>query len=181
MKTLLYVLIAAAACWMLSEVLELAWGGRTALTLWLTAAFHFLFAIGIWGAYAGQAPGKRTLSLIATGMASLGYLLLVYPPLAVASTPSMTITAFMEAHLVFKLAGFLAVLGTVLFGVAILLWKSYPAWTGAALVGCPMIFSAVMLAEGPEPAAILANLVESVALIAIAVDALRGHRRVGVA
>ena len=176
MKNLLYAVIAAAVCWILSEVLEIALGGRTASTLWLTAAFHFLIAFGIWGAYVGQADRKSTLSLIAAGMMSLGYLLLVYPPLAVSQAPSITITEFMDVNLIFKLAGLLAVLGTILFGVSILRQKSYVAWTGVALVLCPVIFSAIMMSEGPELVAIVANLVESVALIVISVQALRSKQ-----
>ena len=70
MKIFLQVLIAAGMVWIFSEMLEIVMGGRTPLTLWITAVFHLLMAVGIWGAYGSQAGGRGTLSLVAVAMAS---------------------------------------------------------------------------------------------------------------
>ena len=172
MKYLIYTLIISAVCWILSEVMEITSGSRTSITLWLTSAFHFFIAFGIWGAYSGQDHKKSSLSLVAVVMVSVGYLILVYPPIAVSLTPTMTITEFMEVNVPFKFAALLAVLGTILFGVSILRHKSYAAWIGIALVVCPVIFSAVMILGGFEQIAAIANLVESGALIAISLRVL---------
>jgi len=172
---LAYLLIAAGGCWVLSEGLEVLSGGRNSLTLWLTAAFHLLIASGIWGAYAGQSGGRSGLSRLAAGTASLGYLILVYPPVAVSQAPSMTIGDFMSANPFFGIAGVLATLGIILFGISVLRYKSYPLWTGVVLIISPVIFAAIMMSEGPEPIGIAANVVEGIALIAMGKYALRSQ------
>ena len=175
-RALLYALAAAAIVWAASELLEIALAGRTALTLWLTAAFHLLMVPGVQGAQAVRAGGHGLLSRGAATMASLGYLFLVVPPLAVARTPEVTILDFMGANPLFRVAGALAVLGTMLFGIAILRARSCPAWVGIALVVCPAIFSAVMGSGGPDVVAVVANLVQAGAWMTIASRGLRRRR-----
>jgi hypothetical protein len=116
---------------------------------------------------------SKSLSLVAAGIASLGYLIMVYPPLAVSQSASMAISEFMDVYPVFKLAGFAAVPGTVLFGIAVLRQKYYAAWTGIVLVVCPPIMAAVLLREGPMIVANVVNVVQSVAWIVMSLRALR--------
>lgn len=175
-KALVYLLMTAAGCWILSEALEIAFGARTGLTLGLTAMFHLLMAVGIWGAYAGQRGRPGALSRAAAGLASLGFFLLTYPPIAVAQTPAVTIDEFMRTHALFGLAGFLATVGTMLFGVAVLRNNSYDPWIGIVLTVAPLIFAAMMLAGGPSSIAVTANIIESIALMALGVSALRTLR-----
>jgi hypothetical protein len=105
-------------------------------------------------------------------VASAGYLVLVYPPLAVSQMLATTIPEFMDANPAFRLAGLSALVGTILFGIAIFARRSYPAWTGLALVVCPAVFAATLALEWPDPIGITANLVESVALVVIATRGL---------
>ena len=86
---LAYLLIGGGVCWIISEVLELVFGGRTGLTLALTAAFHLSLAGGIWAAYLGQGSRRSRVSGVAAGLASIGYLLLVYPPIACLVSPAV--------------------------------------------------------------------------------------------
>lgn len=167
MKSLACLLIAAAGCWILSEILEIALGGRTGLTLGLTAAFHLFMVGGIWGAYAGQKGGPNALSRVAAAMVSLGFVMLVYPPIAVSQNPDVTIDLFMKAHPLFGMAGFLATLGCMLFGVAILRHRSYDRWIGFVLVVAPAVFAVTMQSGGLGVAASTANLLEGVALVAM--------------
>lgn len=174
MKALTYALIAAGACWIISEVLEIACGGRTALTLMLTGAFHLLMAGGIWAAYAGQGDRKGELSQVAAGLASVGYLILVYPPIAVAREPSLNYIEFMQSSSLFWAAGMFVTLGVALFGAAVLSSRSYPATMGFALLVCPLVFVSVILLEGPPLIGFAANVLLGSVFLATGVRALRG-------
>ena len=173
MRVLPLLLIVAGAFWIASELLELLLGGRSTASLWLTAAFHQLMVFGIWGAYRGPGVPRGPLALVAAVLVSLGYLVLVYPPIAVALAPALTIEEFMEANPLFKAAGLAAVLGKVMFGISILRTRIDPAWTGITLTVGPLLFAAVMLSGGPSAIAITANIGVSVALIVIGLRALR--------
>lgn len=173
MKALAYLLIAAAGCWILSEILEIIAGGRTGLTLAMTAAFHLLMAAGIWGAYAGQLEPRSGLSRLAAGIVSVGFTIIVYPPIAVALDPSLTIKSVMTGYPLFTAAGMLATWGTVLFGAALLLRKSYPVWIGIVLMVSPPVFTAVVLTDGPALVGFAANVLEGIALITMGMMALR--------
>ena len=148
MKMLPLLLIGAALFWIASELAELWAGGRTNGSLWLTAAFHQLMVFGIWGAYLGQGDRRGPLALAATLLVSIGYLVLVYPPLAVALDPARTLDAFMDANPGFKVAGLAAVFGKVLFGASILRARLDPGWTGWVLLVAPLVFAGVMLGGG---------------------------------
>ncbi|MEN1729705.1 MAG: hypothetical protein AAGJ52_14820, partial [Pseudomonadota bacterium] len=61
-------------------MLELIFGGRVESSLWMTALFHTLMVLGIWGAgFSGATQGNKTL-LVASAMISLGYLGIIAPP-----------------------------------------------------------------------------------------------------
>ena len=173
MKYLLYLTIAGASCWILSEILEIAVGGYSPLILLLTAAFHLLIALGIWGVHAGQSLEKTTLSPIAATITSIGYLLMTYPPLVVSLSTTADIMTFMESHSAFKIAGMAAVLGTMLFGISVLRLKYYPTWTGIALIVCPPIMAAVLLRQGPMIVANVVIVVQSVAWVLMSRRAIR--------
>lgn len=173
MKILPVLLIAAALCWIASDLIELLAGGRTSASLWLTAAFHQLMVFGVWGAYLGADRRRGLIALLGSVLVSVGYLVMVYPPLAVVGDPALTIEAFMDANPGFKVAGLAAVFGKVLFGVSILRTRLDPLWTGLTLVIGPLAFAGVMLADGPVTIAIAANLFVAVALLLIGVRAFQ--------
>jgi hypothetical protein len=167
MKFLAWTLLAAAGCWILSELLEIAAGGRTAITFVLTAAFHLLAALGMWGAYAGLRTGRNTLALVATGAASLGYLVLIYPPIASALGPPGTFEELMRPGSIFGIPAMLATLGVSLFGAVVLYRKSYARWIGVALLICPPVFATMVRTQGPVVIAFAANVAHGLALAAI--------------
>lgn len=176
MKALTYVLVAGGVCWIISEVLELVYGGRTGLTLALTAAFHLLMAGGIWAAYVGQGSLGSQLSLVATGLASAGYLVLVYPPIAIAGDLSVPYPEFIRARPVLMAAGLLATLGVTLFGAGVVRARAYPAWVGVACLVSPGVFASVTLAEGPLLIGFAANILLGSAFVAMGVLARRSLR-----
>jgi hypothetical protein len=166
-------LIIAALCWALSEIIELALGGRTQMSLFLTAAFHLLMVFGIWGAFIGQGERRGQPSMVAALLVSIGYLVMIYPPLKVGIDPKLTLHGFMDAYPAFKAAGLAAVFGKSLFGLAILRSGAYPVWTGIVLLIGPLLFAGLMLAGGPDRVAIITNLCVAAALLAIGLRAMR--------
>lgn len=173
MKISLQVLIAAGAVWIVSELLELIMGGRTLAVLWITALFHLLMVGGIWGAYRGQAGPRSRVSLVAAAMASVGYLILIYPPLAVSQSATLTIGEYIRGSPFFTIGANLAVFGVIAFGIAVWRTRAYPTWIAIALIACPAVFTAVMLSEGPGLLAIAANIIQSIALIGMGREGLR--------
>jgi hypothetical protein len=178
-RALACLLIAGGVCWIISELLELAVGGRTGLTLALTAAFHLLMAGGMWAAYLGQRGPRSPLSQVAAGLASVGYLLLVYPPIAVARNPSIPYLEFMRTRPVFMAAGLLVTAGVTLFGAAGLRSRAYPAWIGLACLVSPVAFAGVTLADGPALIGFAANTLLGGAFVTMGVLALRTLRVAG--
>jgi len=173
LKLLPLLLIAAATFWIGSELVELLMGGRSAVSLWMTAAFHQLMVFGIWGAYRARGERRGPLALLATVLVSVGYLVLIYPPVVVALDPGQTIEGFMDANPMFTVAGLAAVFGKVLFGISILRTRIDPAWTGGVLILGPLLFAGVMLAGGAASIAIAANVCVSVALLTLGMRALQ--------
>lgn len=173
LKLLPLLLIAAATFWIGSELVELLMGGRSAVSLWMTAAFHQLMVFGIWGAYRGRGERRGSLALLATVLVSVGYLVLIYPPVVVALDPGQTIEGFMDANPMFTAAGLAAVFGKVFFGISILRTRIDPAWTGGVLILGPLLFAGVMLAGGAASIAIAANVCVSVALLTLGMRALQ--------
>ncbi len=165
MRPLALILIAAGVVWISSEFLEVVAGGRTAVTLGLSALFHLLLAIGLWGAYLAQPGARSPLSRIGVSAASVGYLFLILPPIAAARSASLDLPAFMREHSWATLAGMLAVLGTVAFGIAVLRGRTFPAWLGVVLVVCPLVLAIGLASGALDPVVITANVVQSVALI----------------
>lgn len=176
MRKLAWLLVAAGAVWIASEATEFITRERTSFSLALTLAFHALTAVGLWGARAGQARRTR-LGTVGVAMASLGYLALMYPPLAMARSDAVTIVEFLDANPVFNMASLLAVAGTIMYGSSIVRDRSYPAWTGAALVLCPILFTGAMTGGGLELFANAVNVVEALALVTIGWRAVRVYPR----
>lgn len=170
MRTLGYALIGAACCWMVSEILELGSGGRTGLTLLLTAVFHLLMVAGIWGAWAGQRGGGDLLGRLGAGMASVGYLILVYPPLAVVLGSPVPVAGYVEylgSNPLFRVAAILVTVGLPLFGISILRVRSYPLWIGLVLLVSPPVFAATALSGGAEIVSFIANMLAGLAFLAM--------------
>ena len=89
------------------------------------------------------------MSGVAAGLASIGYLLLVYPPIAVIRNPSIPYVDFIGTRPVLVAAGLMATLGVTLLGAAALRSRTYPAWIGMACLVSPVVFLAIALTDGP--------------------------------
>lgn len=178
MKILIHTLIAGAGFWILSDIMELVLKENAPATLWLTALFHLLIAVGIWGAYLGQSTSGSRLSAVATLLISLGYFTFVYPQIAILQNPVMTFAEFLNTNPVFLLIGFISMLGMMLFGLSILIENTYEKWTGIFFLVCPVVSGVLIVFEGLELFTIIPNVAISVAFIAIGVQALRSNEYV---
>lgn len=179
MTALAWLLIAGGVCWIVSEVLELVSGSRTALTLLLTAAFHLFMVAGIWAAHAGQAGRKGILSRVGAGLASVGYLVLVYPPIIAARDSSIAYEAYFRERPLLMAAGLLVTVGITVLGAALLRSRAYPMWVGLACLVCPLLFAGVALLDGPPLIALVANSLLGGAFVTMGVlarySARHGH------
>lgn len=113
------------------------------------------------------------LSRVAAGRASVGYLVLVYPPIVVAQDPSIPYSEFLRARPVLMAAGMLATIGVTLLGAAVLRARAYPAWVGWACLTSPLVFAGVMLVDGPALVGFAANTILGGAFV---VMGTRAHR-----
>jgi hypothetical protein len=135
-----------------------------------------LLAGGIWGAYLGQGSRRSRVSGVATVIASIGYLLLVYPPIAVIRNPSIPYAEFVGTRPVLMAAGLMAALGVTLFGAAALRSRTYPAWIGLTCMVSPVVFLTVVLTDGPALVGFAANTLLGSSFVAI--GALAPERRI---
>lgn len=162
-KYLLFAAILGYLCWMVSEVVEIIHGGFNSTVYYLTAAFHLFAGIGIWGLHFVQNQSKKTLSATGTVMISLSYLALVHLPIQVMHS-GLSGTAFVEANPMYIIPGFINVFGLILFGIAVIRAKFFPAWTGAIIIIGSIIFF-VAMTNGFQIVANINNITLSMTLI----------------
>lgn len=162
-KYLLLAAILGYLCWMISEVVEIVHGSYNSTVYFLTAAFHLFAGIGIWGLHFVQNRSNNTLSAIGTVMISLSYLSLVYLPIQVMHS-GLSGAAFVEANPMYMIPGFINVIGLILFGIAVIRAKFFPAWTGAIIMLGSIIFI-VAMTNGFQVVANINNITLSMTLI----------------
>lgn len=172
MQKLRYLLIAGGGFWILSELMEQILVQNASATLLLTALFHFLIAVGIWGTYLGDAKTKRTkIGLIGTVMISIGYFMFVFPQLSILMDPSITFSEFLDANPIYLGAAVFSIIGMMIFGASILVHKTYALWTGIVLMTCPIIAGAIIMLMETGSIAPVFNILTASAIIAIGIQA----------
>ncbi len=162
-KYLLFAAVLGYLCWMVSEVVEIIHGGFNSTFYYLTAAFHLFAGIGIWGLHFVQNRSNNTLSATGTVMISFSYLTLVYLPIQVLHS-GLSGAAFVEANPMYMIPAFMNVFGLILFGIAVIRAKFFPAWTGAIIMLGSIIFI-VAMTNGFQIVANINNITLSMTLI----------------
>jgi hypothetical protein len=161
----------------MTEILEmLAPAGYTPLSLWMTTIWHPIIAAGFWGLHKAQSPGRNTLSLAATVVVMIAFL--AFAPLSVMFLDSgeASIEAFVEQRPLFKAAGFMMIAGLVLFAVAVIRSRYYPAWMAWGVITA-VVLVAIKTAGGfPESLQHAGFILLSLMVIAMAMTALRNPR-----
>ncbi|MEM7701028.1 MAG: hypothetical protein AAF251_03745 [Pseudomonadota bacterium] len=146
MRYFLYTAFIGYFSWIGSEVAELWANGYTPLVFVLTAIYHLLAGIGIWGLHAAQMRGADKLSAIGTVLISLSFLVLVYFPIG-AMQAGLTPQDYAFANPLFQLVGTINIAGFILFGVAIYRAGVFSKWVGPVIAIGNILF-AVLLATG---------------------------------
>lgn len=163
MKYLIYAAILGYSCWIGSELVEIARGGYNSTVYYLTAAFHLFAGLGIWGLHFLQSRPKNTLSTAGTAMISLSYLALTYLPIQVIHS-GLSNLAFIEANPIYKIPAMINVAGMIVFGIAVIRAKFFPAWTGVILILGILVF-VVAMTNGFQIVANINNIVLSATII----------------
>lgn len=146
MRYFLYTASIGYLSWIGSEVAELLANGYTPLVFVLTAIYHLLAAIGIWGLHAAQMRGADKLSATGAALISLSFLVLVYFPLG-AMQAGLTPQEYAFANPLFQIVGIINIAGFILFGVAMYRAGVFPRWVGPVIAIGNILF-AILLATG---------------------------------
>lgn len=147
MRTFLYIATLGYVAWIGSEIAELLAQGYTPTVFFLTAIYHLLAGLGIWGLYHAQAQYAGKLGLVAASLISLSFLVLVYFPLG-AMQAGLTPPEYASTRPFFQLFGFMNILGFILFGIAIYRARVFPRWTGPVLAIGKILFATLLAAGG---------------------------------
>ncbi|QQS40904.1 MAG: hypothetical protein IPM63_16285 [Acidobacteriota bacterium] len=148
MKILLFAAILGYGCWLVSEVFEIVQRGYSPEVYYLTAAYHVLAGIGVWGIYKAQTAGKNLFNLAATAIASIAYLSFAIFPLQVMWS-GLSMAEFVAANPAYKLAGLVWFVGMILFSVSVTRTGYFPRWTGVIMVIGTVVFTATPIFGWP--------------------------------
>lgn len=150
MRYFLYIATIGYLSWIGSEVAELLANGYTPLVFVLTAIYHLLASIGIWGLHAAQMPGAVKLSSIGASLISLSFLVLVYFPIG-AMQAGLTPAEYAYANPFFQLVGMINIAGFIVFGVAIYRAGVFPKWAGPVIAIGNILFAVLLATGGGRP------------------------------
>lgn len=153
MKILLWFAIAGFGVWAVSDILEAIEGARTPTVYYLTAIYHALAAIGVWGIHRVQSDTGWNLSTFATAMQSLGLAIVIVLPIQILHS-GMEPAEFALQNPHFVAGGLLNVLGMIVLGIAIWRCAVFPRWTAVAIPVGAVLF----ITMGVADAGLLANI-----------------------
>ncbi|GMQ24646.1 hypothetical protein Aoki45_13280 [Algoriphagus sp. oki45] len=175
MKYFLYAGILGFSFWLVSEVMEMI-EGYTPTVYYLTAGYHFLAGIGIWGLHKAQSPGKNPLSQLGALLALIAYLGLTFFPIQVMNS-GMSIPEFLEAKPLYKVPGAVWFVGMILFGISVRNTRFFPSWTPLVFISGTLLFTAGPLLGLPT---LLVNCTNSLFAITVIYMCLFGLKQVSI-
>jgi len=142
-KNLLYIALAGFVLWIISELLEIFHGGHTPDVYYVTSVHHIFACLGIWGLHMAQARKKEMLSFGTTLLISIGYFAIIYFPIQVMNS-GLGVGEFITANPFYKIPFRMIMVGYILFGIAVIKIKYYPAWTGVLMLLGAILYSTAM-------------------------------------
>lgn len=172
MKLLQWTAILGFGCWGISEVLEIIQGGHTPFVYYLTATYHLLAAIGIWGLYRKQTAGKDTFNTISVVVPSIAYLALVFFPIQLMNS-GLAMRDFLDNHPFYKIVGFVWFIGMVLFSISIIRTNYFPKWSGIVILLGTIAFTAIPLIGWPSVVVNITNILFAATVIYISAKTLK--------
>lgn len=169
MKTLLYAAILGAGLWIITEVLEMASPtGSTTLSLWMTTLWHPILALGFWGLHKSQAREKNTLSLVGALLIILSFLVFAPASLIMINASIDSFSAFLQQYPVYQVVGLVSLIGNLLFGIAMIRTRFYPAWMGFSFLLALLLGMVQNFAQLPEVVQHIAFIWMSIVIINMA-------------
>lgn len=172
MKPLLIIAILGFGCWMFSEVLEIVRRGYSPAVYYLTAAYHFLAGIGVWGIYRAQTREKSLFNLAVTAIVSVAYISMTLFPLQVMWS-GLSMGEFISANPVYKLAGLVWFIGMILFSISVIRSGFFPKWAGVVMVIGTLFFTATPIFGLPMLLVNVTNIIFAGTVIWIGAIGLR--------
>lgn len=154
----------------------LAPAGHTPFSLWMTTIWHPIIAAGFWGLHKAQSPGTNNLSLSATVVVMIAFI--AFAPLSVMflNSGEASIEAFLEQRPFFKAAGFLMIIGLVLFATAVIRSRYYPAWMAWGVISAVALVAVKTAGGFPELMQHAGFILLSLMVIGMALTAMRKTR-----
>ena len=147
MRYFLYIASMGYLSWIGSEVAELLATGYTPLVFVLTAVYHLLVGIGIWGLHAAQMHNANKLSAAGAALILLSFLALVYFPIG-AMQAGLTPQGYAFVNPFFQIVGMINIAGFILFGVAMYRAGVFPKWAGPVIAIGNILFGALLATGG---------------------------------
>ncbi|MCO6509878.1 MAG: hypothetical protein J5I65_03725 [Aridibacter famidurans] len=166
MKILLSAAILGFLCWAISEVLEIVQRGYSPSVYYLTAAYHVLAGIGVWGIYKAQTAGKNLFNLVATAIASIAYLSFSAFPLQVMWS-GLSMAEFVAANPIYKLAGLVWFTGMILFSISVIRTGYFPGWAGVVMVIGTVVFTLTPIFSWPMLIVNITNIIFAATVVYI--------------
>ncbi|MEM7532882.1 MAG: hypothetical protein AAF639_11945 [Chloroflexota bacterium] len=165
------VTIVGAILWLMSEVVERSNGGISNLSMGMLVVALFLLAVGVWGVHAVQRMQTGWLGLVgAIGISIGSFLLGIVDIMGFGLTTIAEVIA--NAGIVYFIAVFAVVIGSIAFGIAVFRAGVFARWTGILTVVSTLITLAVEILALPEIGISIANVFLNVALIAMGWQAI---------
>ncbi len=129
---LIWMTLAGYGCWLLSDILEWLTGDYGSTVVYLTALFHLLAGIGIWGLASALATKDSRLFWFCSLLMSIGHLSLVALPLHV-HWSGLGSRLVIGAHPVYLIPLLMWSVGALLFSAQLIRSNRQSAWIGWGL------------------------------------------------
>lgn len=171
MNYLIYIAILGFTLWIISEIIEIIEESHNSTVYHMTSAYHILAGIGIWGLHLLQSHLIINLSLIGTVFISITYFFLAYFPIQVMNT-KVSISEYIKIHPMYRVPGFISLIGFILFGISIIRIGFFPSWAGIIIILGTIIFPLAM-AKKNQIIVNINNIIISATLIYMCIYGLR--------
>ncbi len=168
------IALASSLAYIGSDVAELLYRGFSPTQLYVTYAAFVVVPFFVLGFHALQRPRSGWLSLI--GAVCYGASFIFYAATAIHALVDRTPDYASLAHdlgALYTFHGGLLVVGSVLFGAAVIRAAVVPRWTGIALIVGGLLSLVLYLLRLPDILQIASSTIRNVAFIGMAVAALR--------
>jgi len=172
--------VASSALYIVSDLLELAFGGFSRGQLWVTYVAFLAIPFVVIGLHAVQAPRAGWLSLagaLGYGASFVFFAGTVVYALARGTSDYGAMVG--ELGAMYKAHGVLMIVGGLLFGVGVARARVLPRWTGMLLAVGAILNLVIGILSLPELSAVGASMLRNVAFIGMGIAVMDPAARAG--